>query len=613
MAKNIIGIDISDASIEAIILDKKKGTFVVDSYSRYRLSPDIVEDGRVLQADKLKEAIKGLMANGQPKPFEDKRVFLSIPESRVFTRLISLPKNIRSKDLPEAARHRAEELIPESFDDLVPAMKSLPDSGDSKQILYAAAGLETINQFLSVFGDLGMEVVGLVPEAVSSFAGLSPNLEKVTTLMLDLGARTTIATIFDHNGIRDSININIAGNNLVNAVSEKLGLTSAQAEEKMKTFGLTPDGDGGTMLIIQGQLQPLVEELKKFISYYQETSGQNVEQIVLIGGLAQMKGINSYFGENLSLPAYIGEPFVAHEALPDFVDSTTFINVLGLAKISYQKPELNFLSDEFFKKKKNSQEEQFEDETVNSSELKEVSKKEVKKSSFLPKIKQVLGNKYFLILLLVLILFVLLLAFRDKIFPSGTNDANHLSNNNLSTNTKVNDKSSAIENPVTIPKTLSYDIVVGINPDGEQANFLLAEYFNLVVDRIVQESGSAYGDLVAAAKIKVDNEVLSDVNIKYKKDAYVIFPVIASSEILSASPAEADFVPGDAINMRLAYTLLAVPEDILYSILQPKLAENKISITDRQRLFDNVGYSYQGYDQNLQIYKINLELATDKL
>ena len=350
MARNIIGIDISDASIEAIILDKKKGHFVVQAYSRYRLSPDIVEDGKILQADKLKEAIKGLLANAQPAPIQSKKVFLSIPESKVFTRVISLPKNIRGRDLDEAAQHKAEELIPESFDNLVSATKFLPDAGDNKQILFAAAELAIVNDFLKVFSDLGMDVLGIVPEALSSFAGLDEKLEKTTILMLDLGARTTIATVFDGNGIRDSINVNIAGDNLVSAIAAKMGLPYAQAEEKMKQSGMTADGDGEVMLIVQGQLQPLVDEIKRFVNYYQEVNEQKIEQLVLLGGLAQMKGIDAYFGDNLGLATFIGSPFIAHENLPDFVDSTTFINVLGLAKMSEQKPEVNFLNDELQKK-----------------------------------------------------------------------------------------------------------------------------------------------------------------------------------------------------------------------------------------------------------------------
>ena len=85
MAKNTIGIDISDASIEAVALEKKKGHFEVEAYSRFRLSPDIVEDGKIIDVLKLKEAIVKMLQNAQPHSMEKyRRVILSVPESRVF-------------------------------------------------------------------------------------------------------------------------------------------------------------------------------------------------------------------------------------------------------------------------------------------------------------------------------------------------------------------------------------------------------------------------------------------------------------------------------------------------------------------------------------------------
>jgi len=87
MAKEIIGLDISDYSIEAVLLQKKGKSFKIGSYSRFRLSPDIVEDGNILNKDKLKEAINQTLFHAQPKQIKAEKVFLSIPESKVFTKV----------------------------------------------------------------------------------------------------------------------------------------------------------------------------------------------------------------------------------------------------------------------------------------------------------------------------------------------------------------------------------------------------------------------------------------------------------------------------------------------------------------------------------------------
>lgn len=615
MAKDIIGIDISDSSIEAIVLDKKKGSFVVEAYSRYRLSPDIVEDGKILNPEKLKEAIKGLIANAKPGPIQSKKVFLSIPESKVFTKIVYLPKSIKGKNFDEAIQHKAEEQIPESFDNLVPATKVLPDAGDNKQVLYAAAEKEIVNDFLKVFNDLGMEVVGIVPESLTSFAGLDPKLEKKTSLMLDIGSRTTIATIFDNNGIRHSINIDIGGDKVSKAIASKLEIPYTQAEEKMQVIGLSSDGDGETMLIVQAQLQPLVDEIKKFVGYYQETNNTKIEQVVLIGGLAQMKGAVSYFGDNLSLPAIVGEPFVPHETLPDFVDSTTFINVLGLAKLSEKKPELNFLTDSLLKKlsskKKESKESRGSD--VEKVETTKTSKK-IDLGPLASKLKEIFGNKLFIIFIIVLILFILLLIFKDKILSPSDNTPPVNANQSVTenNNTKVEEEVTP-EPEKEIPEQLSYDFVIGVAPNGGEENFILAEYYSLVISKQFSDPDMSFADLRVFGGTEINNEVLSQVNIKYKKVGYLLLPVVVNSTTLSLTPTIEEYEPGDTMTIKDNYTLLAVPKDKVLAILKPKLAEVGIEDFDQNKLFDNIFYTSQGQDVNNQVYNIKFTVLLHNL
>ncbi|PLX26243.1 hypothetical protein C0580_00415 [Candidatus Parcubacteria bacterium] len=614
MAKDIIGIDISDSSIEAIVLDKKKGNFVVEAFSRYRLSPDIVEDGKILDFEKLKEAIKGLLVNAKPGPIQSKKVFLSIPESKVFTKVIYLPKNIKGKNLDEAIQHKAEEQIPESFDKLIPATKILPDIGDKKQVLYAAAELEIVNDFLRIFNDLGMEVVGIVPESLSSFAGLDAKLEKKMSLMLDIGSRTTIATIFDKNGIRHSINIDIGGDKVTRSIAQKLEIPYTQAEEKMKTIGLTPDGDGETMLIIQGQLQPLVDEIKRFLAYYQETNNEKIEQVILIGGLAQMKGAASYFGDNLALTAIVGEPFIAHENLPDFVDSTTFINVLGLAKLSDKKLDLNFLTDNLLKKlsskkphKKNTKSE----DAVDSKPKKP--HKKIDLGPLTSKLKEIFGNKLFIIFTVVLILFILLLIFKDKILPPSENAAPINANQSVTENNTNNSQPQEIVPIKEVPEQVSYDFVVGISPNGGEENFILAEYYNLVISKQFSDPDMSFADLRVFAGTKINEEVLSQVNIKYQKEGYLILPVVSNSTTLSLTPTIEEYEPGDTMTIKDNYTLLAVPKDKVLAILKPKLLEFGIEDFDQSKFFDSIFYTFQGYDANSQVYNVKFTILISNL
>lgn len=538
MAKNVIGIDISDFSIEAVTLDGGRGGFSVENYSRFRLSPDIVEDGTVINKDKLKEALQAMLKNAKLRPMEAKKVFLSIPESKVFSKVFSLPKDLKDKNLSEAIKHKAEESIPEAAENLVAGMKVLSSNGDGKEILYSAAKLAVVKGFLEVFRELNMEVVGVTTESLSSFAGLDDKFKKTTTLLLDVGSRTTIASIFDNKGIRDSININIAGNNIVNAIAKKLQVSQLAAEEKMKQVGLSSAEHGEIMLVIQGQLQPVADELKRFVQYYEQKSGKSIEQIVLIGGLAQMKGIDKYFGDNLSKTTYRGEPFI-HSKVAD-LNSTTYINALGLAKLAQQKPEMNFL-DRMPK-------EQSRTEVSQSAEGSEEESKPVKKKKI--DIKNMLNNKFIITGLVVVVLAILGFVFKAKligIFSGGNSD------NGAPVVEEVAEQK--------VEHSFKQEVTIVDITDAGETNYLAGEL--LYIEEFVEadDTNRSYEEVVIDLEADFDKFDLNKLGRDYIQEGYYIIPKVLETETIQTEPAEELFVSGEQLVVYINYGFMTFRED----------------------------------------------------
>lgn len=579
MAKNVIGIDIADFSMEAVVLAGGRGGFDVDAYARFRLSPDIVEDGAILNKDKLKESLLKLFKNAHPGPLEHKKVFLSVPESKVFTKVLSLPKELKDRALMEAARHRAEELIPELSDNLVLAMKTLSVSGDSQEIFYAAAELYVVRDLISVFTELGMEVEGITTEALSSFAGLDDKFKKTITLLLDMGSRTTIASIFDSQGIRDSININIAGNNIIEALAKKLKISHLVAEEKMKQVGLTATGKGEVMLVIQGQLQPVADELKKFISYYEESNNQKIEQIVLIGGLAQMQGIDKYFGDNLSKPAYLGQPFV-HTKIRD-INSTKYINALGLAKLAQHKPEINFLDH------LPSQEE----ETHQKSDLKEASDKSpVSQKEPVNKFRQILKNIYLWLGLGIVILASLAFVFRGSL----VNFYNHIFNKTATI---------GIIEQQPVPQSFQQAVTIVESARDDVGDYVLGEIFYVQDSALISDTAADYEEVVTNLEANYDRFDLANLNSQYGQAGYYIVPQILGAEVTATEPIEERFVPGEPLTTEISYKFVRFAEAKIKDFLISALKGNSSSdLTD-------LVYVPLRYTADSQGYVINLEVS----
>ncbi len=538
---NIIGLDISDASIEAIVLNKKGRGFSVAAYSRFRLSPDIVDDGRILSPDKLKQALVKLFTNAKPRAIKAQKVFLSVPESKTFTRILSLPKSIKDKELREASQHKAEELIPEASDRLKFAIKPLGIKDNMRDVFYTAAEADVIKVMVKVFEDMNIEVVGITTEAFSSFVGLDDNLKKKTTLLLDIGSRTTIASVFDQNTIKDSININIAGHNITKALMEKYNISMSNAQEKKFTTGLVAEGDGEVMLVVQGQLQPLADELKKFIRYYEDAHQQKIEQLVLIGGTSQMRGIDKYFGENLNLPVAIGKAFLEDKEFPKPIAITKYINALGLARLAHSKKvDINF----------------YKQSTGENLSKKFKSLKTAKASDF----------KYPLIIIaIILILAGIFFTFKAPII-------NYVNSLIISTKNYIANQLRPDE------YIFSRNIIASIDDDQKTPNLIAFDPFEVIETR--KGAGTSYQSIIDNIQNKLEGQVLAGINTTYKNDKLYLLPHILSTEIVNTIPIEEDFATNTPVAVTVKYILSSVSKEETKEKMFNSLTEDKKYLAD---------------------------------
>ena len=548
MAKDIIGIDISDASIEAVVLEGKKNSFKLDSYARLRLDPGIVKDGNILHKDNLRAAIKKLLASAKPKPItslRSKKVWLSVPESKTYSHVLTLPKKLKDKEIFAVSEHKAEEFIPETIDNLISAIKVIPSKDSYKQIFFTAANADIVEDFVEVFKGLDMEVVGITTEALSSYAGISDKLKKKTTLMLDLGSRTTIASIFDEHGLRDTINIRIAGNKITKTLTTKLHISEEEAEKQKREVGLDSSVSAGeTMLIIQGQFQPLTDELKKFISYYEKSYGKKIEQIVLVGGLANMRGIDKYFGENLNLEVFKGEPFLDKKTIPEGVAATNFINALGLARLAHGKPEINFFKGNIKNKFKKKTDDQVDGQSTKDKTSKSLSKFKFDKS----KINfSILKNPYILSGIALVIVAVLLFSFWDKLF-GGLEDTKHIYNQ---------------------------DIIVSLQVQDDVKNSIVGQNILLLVEEERIHADLTYENIISNLQSRQQEEIFALTSTVYQKEGYYVIPQLVTSDIIMMDPLEEDFIINESIKTQANYVFIEFNEEDIKNVVLSELPEKQ--------------------------------------
>lgn len=346
-SKNTLAINFSDHSLEAVELAMEKGTYSVKAYGRKLLDVGVIEDAKIIQPDKLKAALQELLAQAKPEAITLREVAITLPESKIFTEILTLPRSLDRRQVPAAVFSQAKETIPLDVDVMAADYTPVGHNKDFVEYLFAATYSALVDEYVEFFRSLQMKVTLLSMESLALGAAVIDSKEAAVVMTIDIGARTTIASVFVNGVLRESININIAGNNITAALAEKLKINLAEAEEQKIRRGLGSDGgDGSTMLVIQGQLQPLKDELAVFIKYFESKSGQSIQRLVLAGGTSSLIGLAEYLSSNLGLPIVQAQAISKFHIDPQQISMPKFLMVIGLAKLALDPVGgvINFLS-----------------------------------------------------------------------------------------------------------------------------------------------------------------------------------------------------------------------------------------------------------------------------
>ena len=159
--KPAFGLDISDYSIEVLELEKKFGKTQLRAYNRLDLDKGMVEDGKIVNKEQLKEKIKKLLTESLPKKIKTKKVILSVPESKTFFCILDLPASLSDKARGQAAEKEAVQKIPLNPGSYYSDFKIVSKNNDFQKVLYAAAPKETINEYIEITKAAGLEPTAL--------------------------------------------------------------------------------------------------------------------------------------------------------------------------------------------------------------------------------------------------------------------------------------------------------------------------------------------------------------------------------------------------------------------------------------------------------------------
>ncbi len=310
-----VGLDIGFASIKMAVLSHKEKPPRLISLGHVA-SP---QPGMVSEADLDLEAVSTAIKNlASEVKIPTREVIVSIPESKIFTRVIYDLPFLTNDELAQSIRYAAEEFVPMPMPDVnlnyQIIFRSPKKTPDARTVVFVVATPKTvINKYLKVLQMAELKPLSVETELLAvNRALVSSNPYSPTTMIVQFGASNTDFAIVSEGLILLTRSIATGGVALTRTISQNFNFEMVQAEEYKKVYGLLEDQLEGKLFTA---LKPIVDvillEAKRVIQAHQSQNPQRpVKRVVLTGGGAQLPGLVRYFATALDLETEEADPWV---------------------------------------------------------------------------------------------------------------------------------------------------------------------------------------------------------------------------------------------------------------------------------------------------------------
>jgi type IV pilus assembly protein PilM len=276
-----------------------------------------VRDGEVVDADAVAAAIRQLWVQAR---FRTQRVVVGVANQKVVVRQVDLPW-LPVDELRASLAFSVQDVIPmpveQAILDFHPLEERIDDNGARVlRVLLVAAARDMVGSTLDAVGKAGLEpsMVDLTSFAVlrSQVSARGP-LAVDAEALVDIGASVTNIVVHQ-GGVPRFVRILLMGGaDITDAVAERLGVPSLEAEAVKQSKGLAA---------VPAQVDPhpanraiestggaLVEEVRGSLDYYLAQPGAvRIGRVVLSGGGSRLGGLTERLGAATRLPVELAHP-----------------------------------------------------------------------------------------------------------------------------------------------------------------------------------------------------------------------------------------------------------------------------------------------------------------
>jgi type IV pilus assembly protein PilM len=337
--KPLFGLDIGHGKVRVMQLHAGKHKPHLVGYGETTFDPAAMKDGVIESPETIAAAVQELFRHHLVGDITTHRVAMAPPIAHAFTRSIDVP-TLSDKELAEAVQNEAEQYIPAATEDLYIDYTRGGNNGETTSVLIVGMPKRIVDSYLTLGRLLGLEVVVM---QTSSGAGAHlftrDTQSDIPSLLIDFGSNSADITVYD-GGPVVSGTVACGSELLTSVIAKELGVTEKEATLIKAKYGLSHSKKQAQIeKAMSAPLSLLIKEIKRTVRYYEEhNSGkQQISQVVIAGGGANMPGLAEYLTSNLRMAVRSFDPssFLEFGRLQPFnlTERMSYVTAAGLAII----------------------------------------------------------------------------------------------------------------------------------------------------------------------------------------------------------------------------------------------------------------------------------------
>lgn len=314
-AKPVLGLDISSTSVKLLELSKQGDRYRVESFAVRALPLNTVVEKNINENDieAVADVVRQVVQHAKAKVTY---AAVAVAGSAVITKTIEMPAGLSDDAMETQISLEADQYIPYPLEEVSLDFEILgrsEDSPDQVKVLLAACRRENVDLRRTV-----LEIAGLEPRVVDveayamerAFSLIAEQLEDQedqVVAVVDIGSTmTTLSVLVDGRTTYTREQL-FGGKQLTEEIQRRYGLSQEEAGLAKKQGGLPDDYEPE---VLQPFKEAVVQQVTRSLQFFFSSSQYNdVDHIILAGGVAAMEGLPELIEEKLGTPTSVANPF----------------------------------------------------------------------------------------------------------------------------------------------------------------------------------------------------------------------------------------------------------------------------------------------------------------